>query len=180
MPLGNGQERSLSDVTRDAGAQSIRVQPLPQQPGLRTGLSPLTRGLRGEFTQYEPDVVPAPIQPRGIMDGFVKTCQRWGLSRKEQLILLGYSGDSASLGMQLLQGLLLSPPQDVKDRTGYVLGISIGLGAIFGEVAHAEVTWLRNPHPKLHDTSPLDLMLNGKMTSLMIVARLVAEERELE
>jgi hypothetical protein len=67
----------------------------------------------------------------------------------------------------------------VKDRAGYILGISIGLGAIFDEVAHAEVTWLKTGHPKLRGTTPLDLMLNGKMVSLMTVSRLVAEEREL-
>jgi hypothetical protein len=83
----------------------------------------------------------APLQPRGIMDSFVKTCQRWGLSRKEQLILLGYGGDSASLGLQLLRGRLLSPPQDVKDRTGYVLGISL----VKAEIDRAR----RNVRPRL-------------------------------
>jgi hypothetical protein len=180
MPLRNGQGRSLFDeMVGDAGARTIRAQPLFQQENLQQGLSSLTTGLHRPSPPKEPDFVQRPLRPRGVMDGFVKTCQRWGLAQGDQLILLGHGGDSEFLGLQLLLGRWLSPSQDVKDRAGYILGISIGLGSIFDEAAQAEVTWLKTAHPKLHGTSPLDLMLNGKMASLMTVARLVAEEREL-
>ncbi len=180
MPPSKGQGPSLFDErTRYAGARTILRQPLFQQDNLQPGLSRLVTGLDRPSLQNKPDFVQRPLKPRGVMDGFVKTCQRWGLSEREQLVLLGLGGDGEFLGRQLLRGNWLSPSQDVKDRAGYILGISIGLGAIFDEDAHAEVSWLKKVHPNVRGTSPLDLMLNGKMASLMMVARLVAEEREL-
>jgi hypothetical protein len=81
--------------------------------------------------------------------------------------------------LQLLEGRWLRTSQDVKDRAGYVLGISVGLGALFDESVEAEVTWLNAPHPKLRGVTPLALMLGGRMAALMTVAQVVAEEREL-
>src|SRR5437879_6406375 len=124
MPLSNGQIHSLHpESALDQGARIIS-QPLPPA-GVRSGIFGGTPGLHEPTEQNAPHFVQEPLQPRGVMDGFVKTCQRWGLSRKEQLILLGYGGDGEFLGRQLLNGRWLVPSQDVKDRAGYILGISI-------------------------------------------------------
>jgi hypothetical protein len=123
-------------------------------------------------------MAPREVQPKGIVEAFIKTCQRWRLSEREQLVLLGY-GDNDLMGMQILRGLWLKTSQDMKDRSGYVLSISLGLGSIFNEVAEAELAWLNAPHPKLAGRRPVAVMLEGKMKGLMAVSALVAEERGL-
>ena len=176
MPLGNGQASSL----RDERARYAMERPIPdpRQERPQGGLSAMPIGLRTPFIEPVPQFV-QPFTPRpGVIDAFIKTCQRWGLSDKQQITLLGYA-DNEFLGSQLLNGRWLQPSQDVKDRAGYILGISIGLGALFDESVEAEVTWLNTAHPKLRGVTPLAFMLGGRMAPLMTVAQLVAEEREL-
>lgn len=116
------------------------------------------------------------LRPKGIIEAFVKTCQRWKLSEQHQLILLGYNDHE--FGREILRGRWLKVPQDVKDRTGYLLGISLGVGAIFDEVVEAELAWLNAPHPELNGP-PMAVMLEGRMKGLMIVSKVVANERAL-
>jgi hypothetical protein len=114
----------------------------------------------------------------GTIDAFLKTCQRWHLLPQQQIILLGYSG-SEFLGEQLLKGRLIAPPQDVRERAGYILAISVGLGSLFDESETAELAWLSNPRDALNGRSPMAYMLEGRMANLMYVATMVAHERGL-
>ncbi len=119
------------------------------------------------------------VRPQsGVMDAFVKTCQRWHLSPQQQVDLLGFSG-SEFLGKQLLEGRLIAPPQDVRDRAGYILAISLGLGSLFEDSERAELAWLKTSRDELNGISPLAYMLEGRMTNLMHVAAMVAHERGL-
>lgn len=177
MPLGNGQAASLHDErTRYAMEQVLREPLQERSPGGLSALMPI--GLRSPSMEPVPHFVQAPTPRPGVIDAFVKTCQRWGLSDKQQIILLGYAGNEF-FGSELLKGRWLRPSQDVKDRAGYILGISVGLGALFDESVEAEVTWLNTAHPKLRGSKPFELMLGGHMAALMTVAQVVAEEREL-
>jgi hypothetical protein len=115
--------------------------------------------------------------PRGMFESFVNTCQRWRLEQGAQLKLLGYP-EYDFLGSQLLMGLMPARTQDVKDRIGYVLAISLGLGTIFNEAIAPEVDWLSKVHPKLGE-SPLQHMLRGRMVHLIAVVALVSAERNL-
>ena len=133
---------------------------------------------RGRISQADTPVrQQAPVRPP-LVDVFIKTCQRWRLSEAQQITLLGYEGCEA-LGRELLAGRLLQPSQDVRDRTGYVLGISIGLGTLFNEAAEPERLWLNKPHSNLAGKSPLEFMLEGQMKNIMIVAAIVEQERGL-
>jgi hypothetical protein len=183
MPLGNGENVSLFDNGMGyMGAQSQTgaiVGGLSQQGLVQVGLVAEREGLLSSvYPQQTPHFVQPTAPPQGVMDGFVKTCQRWGLTEAQELLLLGY-GDNEFLGLQLLSGRWLRPSQDVKDRVGYVVGISVGLGAIFNEVLEAEVRWLKTVHPRLGGKTPLDYMLGGRMSALMTVSYLVEEERAL-
>jgi hypothetical protein len=115
--------------------------------------------------------------PRGMFDAFVNTCQRWRLEQSARLRLLGFS-DHDFLGSQLLVGRVPARTQDVKDRIGYVLAISLGLGTIFNEAAAPELDWLSSAHPKLGE-SPLEHILRGRMVHLIAVVDLVGAERNL-
>jgi len=112
----------------------------------------------------------------GTVDAFVKTCQRWHLSPQQQVTLLGYNG-SEFLGQQLLEGRLVAPPQDVRERTGYILAISVGLSSLFDDSERAELAWLNAPRDALNGISPLAYMLEGRMANLMHVATMVARDR---
>ena len=131
----------------------------------------------------KPELVDRPgarprLAPRGVMEAFVKTCQRWRLNEHEQTVLLGY-GTNPSLAHEMMSGRYVDLPQDVRDRVGYIVGISVGLGAVFGEAVQAELDWLHRPHPKLANRAPLSVMLQGHMAQLIVVSELVAEERAL-
>jgi hypothetical protein len=113
---------------------------------------------------------------KGAIDGFVKTCERWRLIQSDQIILLGYSGNELA-GLPVLMGRV-RPSQDVLDRTGYVLSISIGLSALFNNSIPSEVDWLTKAHSSLNAT-PMQTMLSGKMLDMIRVANLVSHERAL-
>jgi hypothetical protein len=121
-----------------------------------------------------------PTQPamtgRGIVGAFVKICQRWHLSPNEQVVLLGYRG-SEFLGRQILEGNILTPSQDVRDRATYILTISVGLGALFDDAQGAELAWLDAPRDDLNARSPLAYMLEGRMANVIEVAMMVNRER---
>jgi hypothetical protein len=121
-----------------------------------------------------------PTQPttagRGVVGAFAKICQRWHLSLDEQVILLGYKG-SDFLGRQILEGNILSPPQDVRERATYILTISVGLGALFDDAERAELAWLNAPRNDLNGSSPLAYMLEGHMVNVIEVALIVNRER---
>ena len=115
---------------------------------------------------------------RGILRVFIETCRRWNLSLEDQVVLLGYrSGDR--VGIQVLNGRLRIHSQDIKDRSGYVIAISIGLGILYGESIDAENQWLRRPREILDGRSPLDYMLGGRMINLITINRMVERERGL-
>jgi Antitoxin Xre/MbcA/ParS C-terminal toxin-binding domain len=118
------------------------------------------------------------LAPHGLIEAFVKTCQRWRLSERDQSVLLGY-GTNPPLAREITSGRYRELPQDVRDRVGYIVGISVGLGTVFDEAVRAELDWLRRPHPKLANRSPLNVMLMGHMAQLITVSDLVAEERAL-
>lgn len=178
MPLRNGETSSLrNERARYAVEQSARTE--LQQEALQAGFSSVPSfGFRRSVAELPLEIRQPTVDRTGIIDAFVNTCQRWGLTEKQQIVLLGFA-DNEFLGLQLLEGRWLQPSQDVRDRVGYILGISIGLGALFNENIQAEVTWLKTANPNLRDVAPLALMLGGRMAALMTVAKLVAGEREL-
>src|SRR5258708_3950758 len=96
------------------------------------GLVPDSRPSNQESIQQSPGPV------AGVMEAFIKICQRWRLSDDQQMILLGYP-NATSFFNQLKLGHMPLISQDTKDRIGYVLHISIGLGAIYNDVEEAEL-----------------------------------------
>lgn len=122
-----------------------------------------------------PPTQPAAVRS-GVLEAFLKTCQRWHLSLEQQVILLGYKG-SEFFGLQFLEGRVLAPPQDVRERAGYILAISIGLGSLFDKSERAELAWLNAPRKALNGRSALAYMLEGRMANLMDIAAMVDHER---
>lgn len=184
MPFNDVQPlpQPLSEV--DTLARLQRTPSYAEQSGGRNeggfasnvGLVPAT------FLQTQ-DLQRQPIRPdssalAGMFEAFVKTCERWQLKQPDQAILLGYQ-DHQFLGQQLLMGFMPPRTQDVKDRIGYVLAISLGLGTLFNEDAAVERGWLNTEHGLLRGTTPLQFLLQGHMANLIDVAEIVRRERGL-
>ena len=158
-------ERRQRRVTTDP-AESPAFMPAVLSQGQRAG---------GSFHRVQHAEASS---PQGVVDAFVKICQRWHLSHDEEIILLGYRpGDF--IGEHILAGRVLPSSQDVLDRAGFVVSISLGLGAIFGEVVDAEISWISHRREKLNNKSPLEYMLEGHMENLFSVAEMVKHERGL-
>ena len=117
-------------------------------------------------------------RPQGIFQAFVKTCERWRLDPDQQAALLGLPSPS-TLGAYVLNGLVLSPSVDVRERATRVFEISLGLGTLFDEDPEVENEWLRTPRARFANEPPLDHMLKGHMDHLLAVAELVHHERGL-
>jgi Protein of unknown function (DUF2384) len=178
------QPSGLPSGTNGASIQEQRASPIsantePTIVRLMQGqqLASLTEPFF-TYTSATIEQTQQPVSRRGVMDAFVNTCQRWNLSNNEQLALLGYA-DSPFLGSQILDSRMLATPQDARDRAAYVLSISVGLGAIFNEVIDAERKWLNFPNDKLNGKTPLAFMLEGRMGNILMVLRLVEQERGL-
>ena len=117
-------------------------------------------------------------KPLGIMDAFVRVSRRWELGRGEQAQLLGFPPGDAIAG-ELLSGGLGASSQDIRERVGYVVGISMGLSGLFGGVLEAELSWLRQACPSLDGKSPIRHMLQRRMINLIEVSELLKRERGL-
>ena len=143
------------------------------------GLVDLNKSRAATMSQFNPSLnTSEAIRPRGVFDAFVNTCQRWRLGQEEQVVLLGRQpGDS--LVYHLFAGRIHSLSLDAEDRAGYIVVISLALGALFDENIEAENDWLRQPRAGLEGKTPLEHMLGGSMVHLLDVVQLTRRERGL-
>ncbi len=116
--------------------------------------------------------------PHGIYDAFFKTCQRWKMDHPECAVLLGHDSEGF-VAQQIAAGHILNYNKDTRDRAGYVVAISLGLGTLFNEDAEAENAWLRQTRSRLLGKTPLEHILEGSMKNLIEISELVLEERGL-
>ena len=117
-------------------------------------------------------------RPQGILRAFVTVCERWGLGRDDQSQLLGFPpGDLVA--QELLGGALPPSSQDIRERVGYIVGISISLSILFRRNIDAEVAWLNQCRARLGRRTPLQCMLQRRMIHLVQVSELLRQERGL-
>jgi hypothetical protein len=174
---GLGGDAELRGVQRDLAYEGLLAA---RSRTAEIAEKHLQSGPLGSRPTVAAAIFPAQTVPvvKGLVDAFGITCQRWHLSVEQQILLLGYKG-SEFLGQQLLGGRFLALSQDAKDRTGYVLNISLGLGALFDEAEEAELAWLKLRREELGGMSAIDFILEGRMVNLIIVAAMVDCERGL-
>jgi hypothetical protein len=176
------QPRSLPTGANGADVQEQRASPISAntEPTIARLLHNPQLALLAEpyFTVTPSTIEQQHVSRHGVMETFVNTCQRWNLSDREKLTLLGYA-DNPFLGRQILDSRMLVTPQDARDRAVQVLAISVGLGTIFNEVIDAEREWLNLPNCKLNGKTPLAFMLEGPMRNILMVLRVVEQERGL-
>ena len=154
----------------------IQLQDLTHEFTIRESQNLLNHKILGS-----PHEIPLTVKVssrKGIVEGFVKVCNRWGLDQKKQKILLGIS-ESGIFSDAILNDNSFNLPQDLKDRIGYVISISLGLGILFGGNTDAEIEWLNSNRHSLSDLTPIEYMLQGHMFNIINIAEMVNRERGL-
>ena len=124
----------------------------------------------------QPPIHKVVSKQNAIIKVFVNTCKRWHLDERQQLILLGFSGCSI-IDRKLLADRTTELSRDVEDRAGFVIGIGLGLSAIFGNQREAEMSWLTLRRNVLGCKSAIEYMLEGGMLNLIVVSQMIRRER---
>ncbi|AUM11253.1 MbcA/ParS/Xre antitoxin family protein [Ketobacter alkanivorans] len=113
---------------------------------------------------------------------FFGITDEWGLSSKEQMILLGNPAKSSFYRMkEFADGKSMRPvklPQDTLERVSYIMGIYKALNILLPNNQRA-AEWVKKPNvaPLFGGQSALDVMLKGRVTDLSDVRRFLDGER---
>ena len=114
-------------------------------------------------------------QPRltGPIQFLRKLLNTWRLSQADAVCLLGLDEFDSSFVDALLNGRVGLRSRDFKDRIAYLFHIRKTLSALFRDET-VENDWLREPHDALDKQTPMDIMLEGSMESLLLMKEYVA------
>ncbi|MCD2323478.1 MbcA/ParS/Xre antitoxin family protein [Sphingomonas sp. IC-56] len=107
------------------------------------------------------------------LEAFFAMAERWGLSTDEQILLLGSPGRSTFFKWKKEGGNL---PADTQERLSYIFGIWKSLRILFTVDERGE-EWVRKKNTYFDGASALDVMLEGKVTSLYKVKRFLDAQR---
>jgi len=110
---------------------------------------------------------------RVAFGAFNRLCDRWKLPAAQRTILLGRSGRTAYRYAE--SATPLSP--DVRERISLLLGIYDDVRSLFGSGSAADA-WIRHPNRDFGGNAPLDRMLTGKISDLVVVRRYLAVARQ--
>ena len=105
---------------------------------------------------------------RVALKGFFAITDDWGLSAKQQQVLLGGIGRTTHAKYRKLPEVALA--RDTLERISYIFGIHKALIVLFGSTKRA-AAWLAKPNTAapFHGRSALDRMLGGSITDLAAV-----------
>lgn len=101
---------------------------------------------------------------------FFAIAEKWGLTSREERILLGYPPRSTFFRWKLIRRGRLG--SDALDRISYLLGIYRALHEFLPEPDQAD-GWVRRPNAFFNGRSALQRMLGGGMTDLRAVRELL-------
>ncbi|TWB27692.1 MbcA/ParS/Xre antitoxin family protein [Nitrospirillum bahiense] len=108
------------------------------------------------------------------MRAFLAIADRWGLTTREQLNVLGKPGHSAyrRWATRALSGAELALPIDTLLRISAVLGIHQALRTIFARDDDG-IRWLKSPNsgPLFGGQAPLALVTNATQDGILVVRR---------
>lgn len=113
-------------------------------------------------------------EPRlgGPVQFVLKLLDFWNLSRDDAIRLLGFGTEDAEYAGRILWGEEKLHGRDIKERIGHLFHIRGTLRALFRDL-QTENDWLREEHSLLDEKSPLEILLEGSMESLLLVREYV-------
>lgn len=113
---------------------------------------------------------------------FFGITDEWGLSSKQQIVLLGSPAKSTFYRMkEFAEGKQNKPARlnrDTLERISYVMGIYKALNILLPN-ARRSAEWIKKPNsaPLFHDQSALDIMMKGHVSNLCDVRRYLDGQR---
>lgn len=115
------------------------------------------------------------VSPAALRTAF-RIFNAWGLSNKEQIIVLGNPPRSTFYRWKQGENVTLS--QDTLERLSYVFGIYSALQVLLPEPAAAD-TWIKKPNtaPLFGGRSALQRMLSGLVADLYVVRQYLDAHR---
>ncbi len=97
----------------------------------------------------------------------------WNLTSEQAGLLLGLDPGNGDLVDRLFRGTRTLQSRDSKDRVAVLFRIRRNLSALLRD-STSENHWLRSPDPALDGKTPLSLMLEGSILSLLDLEQYVA------
>ncbi len=107
---------------------------------------------------------------------FFRIAELWGLSVKEQMILLGVAARSTFFKWKKDPNVVL--PKDTLERISYIVGIYKALQILLPDERAAD-EWVRRPNaaPLFGSRPALERMLSGQVADLFVVRQYLDAER---
>ena len=109
--------------------------------------------------------VTSSVRPSGPVLFILKLLFTWKLETEHAAVLLGLEDWNRTL--RILNGSEPLVGRDIRDRIGHLYQIRRTLWSLFQDEI-VENEWLREPHSLIHNMTPMDLLLEGSMESLVI------------
>lgn len=178
--LGGGSTftNSVPGLGQPAGATRVKpaAAPFPQASGWQRGARVVNQpelGLQNVLWPREPSGQGA-ISGRqtGPVTFVVRLLEDWRLQDVDACKLLGFEQADAPHVRSILAGHLSLRGRDIKDRVSLLLEIRASLHSLFRNL-ETENEWLRESQDALDGRSPLHVLLEGSMLSMLAVKDLV-------
>lgn len=95
--------------------------------------------------------------------------KHWGLKNEEECSLLG--GISLAQLAKFKKGTAYASGRDTIERVGHLLGIHKSLRILYPYSRDVVYQWVKGRHAKLHNLSPLDIMLEHGFLGIAQIRR---------
>ena len=114
---------------------------------------------------------------RSLLPAIFNIFSRWQLTGAQQMTLLGLSNEKTLYNWKN-QPEKAKLTRDILERTSYILGIYKSLKILLSDQTLSD-QWLVTPNdnPLFNGTAPLDRLLAGQMTDLVVVRDFLDAER---
>lgn len=151
------------NLIMEAEQKSYTIPELNPQPALGETPSPMSSS-SNDRNLFPPDDSQKELG-EAALSGFYQIAADWGLSRDEQMTLLGGPSDSTFLDWEREPKVDLS--DDTIERISYILGIWKALRILIPDDLQARA-WVTKPNdnPMFGGQAPLSLMLKGRLQDL--------------
>ena len=159
-----GQTRTIEEVREET------LEPLPlkergqSKPGQFLFAKKVVVGKGGG--RFAPDRIPGPIN-------FInRLLDLWELDQKDAVALLGFEEREQALAEAVLDGRRSLSGRDARDRIAALFRVRSLLSSLFRDI-NTERKWLNAARDDLGNRSPIELMREGSMESLLTVRQIV-------
>lgn len=119
-----------------------------------------------------------PVALRNLGRAVVALLQKWKLTEKQQVALLGGGAHGgAALSEHLISERLLSGCPDLLERVAHLMGIHGSLRLLFPENEDLRFSWVRRRNQAFGGSAPIDIMLGDGVDGIVRVWTVLNQQR---